>query len=97
MLVGRRLKELRRVFGITQQELGNILNVTKATICCYEKETRTPTLENLIDLSDYFEVTIDYLLGRDYLVRDNKTGKNIFISKEQYESTNLTPNALQGE
>lgn len=98
MLVGKRLKELRRVFGITQQELGNILNVTKATICCYEKETRTPTLENLIDLSDYFEVTIDYLLGRDYLVRDNQTGKNIFISKEQYdESKNLTPTALKGE
>lgn len=97
MLVGRRLKELRRVFGITQQELGNILNVTKATICCYEKETRTPTLENLIDLSDYFEVTIDYLLGRDYLVRDNITGKNVFISKEQYESTNINSNNLQGE
>ncbi len=97
MLVGSRLKELRRVFGLTQQELGNILNVTKATICCYEKETRTPTLENLIDLSDYFEVTIDYLLGRDYLVRDKRTGKNIFISKEQYDSSNLTPTALKGE
>ncbi len=97
MLVGRRLKELRRVFGITQQELGKILNVTKATICCYEKETRSPTLENLIDLSDYFEVTIDYLLGRDYLVRDNNTGKNIFISKEQYEATKSTPYALEGE
>ena len=57
MLRGDRLKKLRMSMGVTQEDLGNILKVTKSTICCYERGTRTPTLENLIDLSDYFQVT----------------------------------------
>lgn len=83
MLLGKRLKELRIKSGLTQKELGDIIHVSKATICFYEKEVRTPTLENLIDLSDYFEVTIDYLLGRDVLVKDKEHKKNIFISEEE--------------
>ena len=97
MLVGSRLKELRKIFGITQKELGDVLGVTKATICCYEKETRTPTLENLIDLSDYFEVTIDYLLGRDSLNHNNEKNKKIesikttqkIFSSESVEMENI--------
>lgn len=85
MLIGKRLKELRLSRGLTQEELGKILNVTKSTICFYEKEIRIPSLETLIDLSDYFEVTIDYLLGRDILIKDKKHKKNIFISNEEFE------------
>lgn len=85
MLFGKRLKDLRIKSGLTQNELGSIINVSKATICFYEKEQRTPTLENLIDLSDYFEVTIDYLLGRDILIKDKEKKKNIFISEEEFQ------------
>lgn len=82
MLRGDRLKRLRIQNGVTQTELGNILGVTKSTICCYERGTRTPTLENLIDMSDYFQISIDYLLGRDTLVRDKTTKKVEFISTD---------------
>jgi len=85
MLIGKRLKELRLTNGLTQDDLGKILNVSKSTICFYEKEVRIPSLQNLIDISDYFEVTIDYLLGRDVLIKDEKTQKNIFISNEEFE------------
>ena len=44
-----------------------------------------PSLEVLIKLSDYFEVSIDYLLGRDVLVRNKKTRKLEFVSEEEYE------------
>ncbi len=81
MLRGDRLKKLRISRGVTQEELGKILKVTKSTICFYERGTRTPTLENLIDLSNYFEVSIDYLLGREVLVRD-KNNKLEFMSEE---------------
>ncbi len=90
MLATDRLKKLRNTFGLTQEELGNIINVTKASICCYEKGTRIPTLQNLIDLSNYFEVSIDYLLGRDVLVKNKITGKNEFISNEELEKIYLT-------
>ncbi len=64
MLIKERLKTLRLQRGITQEELAKIINVTKTTISYYENGKRIPTLQNLIDLSNYFEVTTDYLIGR---------------------------------
>ena len=86
MIKGYRLKELRKNRGITQQELANVLGVTKATICCYEKETRLPSFNNLIDLSNYFDVTIDYLAGKDTIakIKRNKTGIE-YMTKEEIE------------
>lgn len=85
MLYKDRLKKLRIEKGLSQEELSNTLALNKSTICCYEKGTRVPSLEVLIKLSDYFEVSIDYLLGRDVLVRNKKTRKLEFVSEEEYE------------
>lgn len=82
MLKGERLKNLRVLNGITQSELASILGVTKSTICFYEKELRVPTLENLIDMADYFEVTVDYLLGRDCLVKDKNNKIQFMYEKD---------------
>lgn len=67
MIYGKRIKKLREERGLTQTELGNIIGVTKASICCYEKGTRVPTIENLVDLSSFFDVSLDYLVGRNEL------------------------------
>lgn len=96
MLRGDRLKKLRMSMGVTQEDLGNILKVTKSTICCYERGTRTPTLENLIDLSDYFQVSIDYLLGRDVLVR-NKNNTLEFMSEEDLNLMQRKKSLKKGE
>lgn len=85
MLYKDRLKKLRIEKGLSQEKLSNTLSLNKSTICCYEKGTRVPSLEVLIKLSDYFEVSIDYLLGRDVLVRNKKTRKLEFVSEEEYE------------
>ena len=50
MIKGERLKKLRISKNLTQEQLGKVLGVTKASICCYEKGTRTPTLETLLDI-----------------------------------------------
>ncbi|GGE08053.1 hypothetical protein GCM10011571_06610 [Marinithermofilum abyssi] len=60
-----RLKALRRQRQWTQEQLGKKVNVTKASISCYEKGTRTPDLETLHRLADVLEVSTDYLLGRE--------------------------------
>ena len=67
---GNRLKELRKAKGLTQAELGNILGVTKASICCYEKETRTPPVETIIDMMALYNVSSDYLIGADNIVTE---------------------------
>jgi len=63
-----RLKTKRKELGLTQEQLGSLINVTKASICCYEKGTRTPTLENFIDLNRVLSVGPDYLLGQEISV-----------------------------
>lgn len=62
---GDRLKRLRTEKKITQSELGNIINVTKVSISGYENGNRSPDTDTLIKIADYFDVTTDYLLGRE--------------------------------
>ena len=50
MLNGNRLREVRKAKGLTQTELGELIGVGKSAICCYEKETRNPTLEAVIEM-----------------------------------------------
>lgn len=65
MFVGSRIRELRKEKGLTQEELGKLINVTKVSISCYENGTRIPNLETFIDLLEVLDTTPDYLLGRD--------------------------------
>lgn len=69
MLRGSRLREARKKKGLTQSELGNIVGVGKSAICCYEKETRNPTLETIIEFMCALGVTADYLLGTDEIIK----------------------------
>lgn len=57
-------KELRKQRGLSQTALGNVLGVTRSTICQYESGKRQPDNDTLIKLADYFGVSTDYLLGR---------------------------------
>lgn len=69
MLVGSRLKKARKSRGYTQEELGKLIGVGKSAICCYEKETRNPTLESVLELVYALGVTADYLLGTDEIIK----------------------------
>lgn len=57
-----RIKIMREEYGLTQQELANKLDGAKSTVAMYENETRKPSLEILIKLSEIFSCSIDYLL-----------------------------------
>lgn len=63
-----RLKELRRQRGMSQEELGAFLGVQKAAVCKYEVGRVALPNDVLVKLCDYFNVTSDYLLGRDKMV-----------------------------
>ena len=60
-----RLKELRNEKNITQQELGHIVNMSKMAISHWEKGHSEPSIAQLIILSNYFEVSVDYLIGKN--------------------------------
>ncbi len=59
-----RLKELRYENGLKRSELAREVNLPASTIANYENETREMPYKILISFADYFNVTIDYLLGR---------------------------------
>lgn len=60
-----RIKELRNGIGMSQQGLADYLKITRLTLSKYEKGKTEPGIHVLIQLSNYFGVTIDYLVGRD--------------------------------
>ena len=64
MNFGERLKSLRHEKNLTQEEIAEILNVGRPTIAGYETKNKEPNYETLKKLADFFNVSIDYLLGR---------------------------------
>lgn len=89
MLIGSRIKELRKEKGLSQEKLGKLINVTKVSISCYENETRSPDLETFELLVDALDTTPDYLLGRDKLiVSDNSDSYKKYISTIDLEILN---------
>lgn len=72
-MIGKRLKELRIKKGLSQEELGNEIGVTKVSICGYENNTRFPSLDNLIKLANILETTTDYLLGREVSIKNDES------------------------
>ncbi len=86
-MVGKRLKEVRMKSGLSQQALGDLIGVTKVSICGYENGTRVPTIDNLIKLSDALNVTIDYLLGREVVIMNEESRS--YIGSISYEDVDL--------
>ena len=59
------LRELRREQGKTQKDLAEYMGLTQATISDWEVSKVEPSIEWLIKLADFFNVSIDFLVGRE--------------------------------
>lgn len=66
MSIGSKIKKLRQSKGLTQTDLGKILGVEKSTISMYENDKSRPDDTIKLKIADYFDVTVDYLLGKSY-------------------------------
>lgn len=58
-----RIRELRKQRKMTMKELGSVIGVAESTISQYELSRRQPDNETLLKLGEFFEVSVDYLLG----------------------------------
>lgn len=88
---GQRLKELRKSKRLTQQQLADIFFLNKSSISRYENDSQLPENEQLQKLADYFNVSIDYLLGRDE--NPNPTSSPEMLTKK--EKLDIEKEALQ--
>lgn len=65
-----RLRMLRESMNLNKKELSKKVGVAPSTISMYESGERNPSIENLEILADFFNVDIDYLLGKtDYTTK----------------------------
>lgn len=74
-MIGKRLKKLRKEKKISQEGLASILQLSRATYAQYEIDRRIPEYGTLEKLADYYDVSLDYLVGRsDYrnIMKDNQ-------------------------
>ena len=70
MNMADRIQYLRKTKGISQEELADKIGVSRQAISKWESEQSAPDLEKIIILSDYFEVTTDYILKGIEPVKD---------------------------
>ena len=67
-IFAERLKEERIMCGLTQTQVAEALGIKQPSYIRYENGKGQPSLENLVKLSELFDVSVDYLLGKsDYL------------------------------
>ena len=64
-LFKERLKELRIEKNISQKELGSIVKMSKMAISHWESGHSEPSINQLIILSNFFNVSVDYLVGKN--------------------------------
>ena len=69
-MFGERLKDLRKKKNLTQEELGKKFNVGKTTISNWEANITEPQHTILLDIANFFGVSIDYLLGNEISKQD---------------------------
>jgi transcriptional regulator with XRE-family HTH domain len=62
MNIAERIQNLRKTKGISQEELANEVGVSRQAVSKWESGQSTPDIEKIIIMSDYFEVTTDYLI-----------------------------------
>lgn len=62
MQLGKNLKIARQNSGYTQEEVSNILFVSQQTISNWEKEISTPSVNDLVKISNLYQVSVDTLL-----------------------------------
>ena len=68
----KKLRALRKARGLSQTELARVLHYGYTAIGNYECGRNEPCLDDLIRLADFFEVSIDELLGREFPVKKKK-------------------------
>ncbi|MEG2464383.1 MAG: helix-turn-helix transcriptional regulator [Malacoplasma sp.] len=66
MKIGVKLKEARLKKELTQENVANILNVSRTTISSWEVGRSYPDLESIVSLSDLYDISLDSLLREDY-------------------------------
>ncbi len=81
MTLGQKLKEIRKRFGLSQEQLAEIINVSRQAITKWESDNGLPDVSNLQELSKVFGVTVDYLLNGENKLPALAMRRNLCMGK----------------
>lgn len=70
--IATRIQELRKQKGISQEQLADILMISRQSVSKWESDQAKPEIDKILALSDYFKVSCDYLLKGDELKQTSK-------------------------
>lgn len=73
---GERFKQLRNEYDKTLDEMKDVLQTTKSTLSHYENNHRTPKIDFAKKAAEYFNVTVDYIMGESDIKRSNNKEEN---------------------
>jgi transcriptional regulator with XRE-family HTH domain len=88
MALGEKIQAYRRLKGLSQEEVASALGVSRQALSKWECNTSTPDIDKIVALSNYFNVTTDYLL------KDGCTDENVSLSEENKKQSGNIPIAL---
>ncbi len=97
---GKRIKELREKENVSQKQLGKELGISRSSINQFEQQYDIIPIKRLNQIANYFNVSIDYLLGltniKNYKVNKHEINREISSQrlKEFRKKNNLTQNSL---
>lgn len=79
----KNLRKLRTSRGISQQQLADVIGTSQQSINKYENHSVEPDIRALITLADYFETTVDYLVGHTSVLADQRLPEELELTKEE--------------
>lgn len=85
----KNLKKLRTEKGISQQKLADIIMVSQQSINKYENQSCEPDINTMIRIAEYFDVTLDYLVGRSTIRKYSQANEGLSDNPPHF--SNLHP------
>ena len=85
MRFARILQDLREDRDISRKDLAMVLNISVSTLGMYEQGRREPNIDMLIKIANYFDVSIDFLVGRSFKNENNEVLTEALHVKNQID------------
>lgn len=79
--IGKNIKYLREKKNLGQQEFADILKIPRSTLACWENNLRTPKLEQIVKIAEYFKTNLDII----YIDYEKNINNIINNNEEQYK------------
>ena len=89
MMLGERIKKLRKRMGYSQQQLAKKMHLTQGAISQWENDLTVPAADQLVSLSEVFGMTVDELLSREPIVTSDPWNVNSAFAEDPDDSIKI--------